>query len=241
MKLILEKRKLATAPAILVHQEDRDKAVEQGCILFYHGLTVNKEINLKELTSLAEQGFLAIGIDNIGHGERRYPDFEERFSPDNPNVESEFLNAVQVTAKETPAIVDCLEQENLYRPKKLGIAGVSMGGFITYSALLAESRFTAAATVVASPQWKLDLPESPYKHPEKFFPVALLSQTAGKDLIVPNQFAKTFHEKLEPYYQSAPERQNYIDYPDSDHMMEPQDWEICWKTLIQWFQRFLKE
>ncbi|MBI2265239.1 MAG: hypothetical protein HYU64_08710 [Armatimonadetes bacterium] len=81
----VEKATLGLAPALLVYKENLEKAAIKGTILFYHGLSAAKETNLKELRSLADAGFLAVGLDNIGHGERRYSDFERRFSTMNRN------------------------------------------------------------------------------------------------------------------------------------------------------------
>jgi hypothetical protein len=63
---------------------------------------------------LADAGFLAIGIDIVGHGERRYPDFEQRFPGHDqphaydPAIEANFLSDVLSTAQEVPAIIDDL-------------------------------------------------------------------------------------------------------------------------------------
>ncbi len=66
----------------------------RGTILFYHGLSVGIADQTRELHSLAREGFVVIGVDNVGHGERRYADFEVRFSHDNPEFDACFLDAV---------------------------------------------------------------------------------------------------------------------------------------------------
>ena len=62
---------LSTAPALAVWQGPRKGAVEHGTVLFHHGFTVDKQAQLPELQTLAAAGYLAIGVDASGHGERR--------------------------------------------------------------------------------------------------------------------------------------------------------------------------
>ena len=122
---------------------------------------------------------------------------------------------------------------------KIGLLGVSMGGFIAYAAALLEPRLTATAAIVASPQWwMLESPESPHHHPEKFSAVKLISQTGGRDDVVPSRYARAFHENLKAVHQDYHERFAYYDYPQSDHMMNP-DWEQCWERAIDWFEKHL--
>ena len=58
-------------------------------VLFYHGLHSTKETHRKELESLATRGFLAVGVDAVGHGERRIEDL------------SQFLNRGELLAQVT--------------------------------------------------------------------------------------------------------------------------------------------
>lgn len=79
-RVVSEPVRLAGAPALLVHRSDAQAASRRGTVLLYHGLGVDKHCHLHELKSLARAGFLAVGVDNVGHGERRYPDYEARFA-----------------------------------------------------------------------------------------------------------------------------------------------------------------
>jgi uncharacterized protein len=232
-------RKFGDIPAVLLHEGLLDKAVQKGCILCYHGLTASKDVWLHDLEEVARRGFLVVGVDSVGHGERRYADFNQRLSQTNLQFNKEFLKIVFETAKEVPLLINELTQANLIVAGNVGMLGVSMGGFITYSAILQEPRLVAAATIVSSPQWwMLDLPESPHHHIESFSNVKLLSQTAGKDKVVPSRYAHAFHEKLKATYPDYDERFAYCEYPESNHLMEP-DWEQCWERAISWFERHL--
>ena len=236
---------LASAPALAMFRNSPEEQARQGTILFYHGFGQSKNSYASVLQQIADAGFLAIGIDGIGHGERRYPDFDQRFPPFEPHLignlqlEAAFLSVVRATASEVPLIIDALIARNWAHPERIGIAGHSFGGFVTYSAIVADRRIQAAAPVVGSPEWQLSWPDSPHLHPDCFFPTALLSQTAGKDTRVLPNFARSFHDHLVPYYVQSPERLRYIEYPGSPHDLLDEDWTQAWQTVVGWFATFL--
>jgi len=211
----------------------------KGTVFLFHGLGVSKEVNEKELMSLAEAGFLAVGVDNVGHGQRRFADFESRFAAGNCEFEANLIDAVRETAHEIPALIDGLASEYGINLDHIGVTGISMGGFISYEAVLADRRIKAAVPLIGSPAWSAAAEKGPDKSPEKFYPVAILSQTGGKDTVVPPAAARIFHEELAKYYVKSPERQSYIEFPDSEHFMRPDDWEKLWGNTIEWFARFL--
>ncbi len=230
---------VASAPALLVSRDSHEAAGRRGAILFYHGFTARKEANLKELESLASAGWLAVGIDNACHGERRAPDFESRFTGDPRVVGRNFFEVVRHTADEVPAVIDDLLARGLAERDRLGIAGISMGGYITYGALLRDRRLRVATPILGSPRYGRSSEDSPHLQPGAFFPVALLSQTAGADENVPPHHARELHEALAPHYTDVPERQRYVEFPSARHFMPAADWEVLWSNVLAWFGRFL--
>ncbi len=230
---------LAAAPALLLARGDAEDAAERGTILFYHGLTAQKESNLNEYRVLADAGFLVVALDNAGHGARRLSDFAARFHPANPNAGTEFLNLVKETALETPRVVDALLEKGLAHEDRLGVAGWSMGGYVAYRALLEEKRFKAAVTIVASPRWQLPWPDSPHLHPAAFYPVALLSQVGSHDEVVPPAGARAFHEALEPYYAEQPERLEFVEYPGMGHHPSAAEAAEIQVRTVAWFEKHL--
>lgn len=236
---------LASAPSLVIFHGIAEERARQGTILFYHGFGQTKDDYVSILQQLAEAGFLAIGIDGIGHGERRYPDFETRFPPIDPplisnmQLEAAFLAVVRATVQEVPLIIDALVEREWAYPGRIGIAGHSFGGFVTYAAVVTDKRIQVAAPVVGSPQWKLPWSGSPHLHIDHFFPTALLSQTAGQDTRVPPVFARELHSRLTSSYAQAPQRLRYIEYPNSPHDLSEQDWEQAWVTVVKWFEAFL--
>ncbi len=239
MSLHISRMSLAGAPVLTVHQGSRQEALGRGVVLFFHGLNGSKEVHERELILFAEHGLFAVGVDAVGHGERRYPDFGARFDPGNPRLEEEILDVVQATAREVPALLDALVSTHGADPARLAIGGASLGGIITYTALVAEHRLRAAVPLIASPEWKLPLPASPHLHLERFFPAALFSQAAGRDEVVRSSDTRRFHERLQPFYAQAPERLRYREFPESAHMMRHQDWEEATEDAAEWLVRFL--
>lgn len=236
---------LPSAPALVMFRGFPEDRARQGTILFYHGFGASKETYVSVLQRLAEAGFLVVGIDGIGHGERRYADFDERFPAFEPHLvgnmqlEAAFLSAVRATAQEVPLIIDALIERGWAHPERIGISGHSFGGFVTYAAVVTDKRIQVAAPVSGSPEWKLPWPESPHLHLEKFFPTALLSQTASKDTRVLPDFARALHYRLASCYAQAPERLHYIEYPNSSHDLSEEDWEQAWNAAARWFEIFL--
>jgi len=233
-----KKVKLSNAPTLLTFKESAAKAGSKGTILFYHGLKAKKEGNRKEYESLAEKGFLVAGIDNVGHGERAYPDFDS-MAKSWGEFEVFFSQMVRECALEIPRLIDNLIESYGIDSNKIGVCGISMGGYIAYSAILSDSRIKVATPILGSPTSKSNLVENPKNFPEKFYPTALLSQNAGQDTSVNPKFAREFHKKLRPYYEKAPERLKYIEYPDSGHFMVEKDWDELWENVVNWFVNFL--
>ncbi len=61
----------ASAPALALFRGSPEDRAKLGTILFYHGFGQSKEDYRAVLSQFAEAGFLAVGIDGVGHGERR--------------------------------------------------------------------------------------------------------------------------------------------------------------------------
>ena len=245
MVLLKEATTIASVPALLCFQASKEACVERGTMLFYHGFGGNKEKSEAHLESIAQAGFLVISLDAIGHGQRRYAHFtemfnDERWTKEPEATEADYLTIVRQTAAEVPMIVDALLSCGWARSECLGIGGISMGGEITYAAIVNEPRLRVATPILGSPEWELPWPESPHRHPECFFPVALFSQVAEKDEAVPTRFIRAFHEQLTPLYATAPDRLCYLEYPNVGHGLSPTLWETAHQHMVAWIKRFLK-
>ena len=228
---------LGGVPLLVVPASPVPEREAGGTVLFYHGFTVSKEANRIELHRLARAGLTAVGVDAVGHGDRRFADFSKRFEP--PNQEAVFQEVVEESAAEIPALLDSLEARGLSDGRRVGICGVSMGGAIAFGALAREGRLVAGVTLVSTPVWG-SRPDSPHLIPERFYPKALLVQTAGADQTVPPARIRAFVEVLRPYYQAAPERLAYLEYPGVDHLMPARIWGQMIDQAVEWLKRFVR-
>jgi dienelactone hydrolase len=213
-------------------------------VLVYHGFGGDKG-NLADLAcALADAGYLVVSVDIVGHGDRRRPDWDEVFSDKRwaeaeEATEAEFLTLLRATAAEVPAIVDELVAVGWAYEGRLGITGRSMGGEISYAAVLNESRIRAAAPMVGSPEWTLPWPDSPHRHAERFYPVPILSHSAELDEYVPVQYIRDFRDRLTPLYAQSPDRLRYIEYPGVGHALTPELWHEAYQRVVAWFERWL--
>lgn len=234
MTILFEERRLGAAPALIARPSLARPPLPT--VLWFHGFTADKATHRPELATLAEAGFLAVGIDAAGHGERRVPDFEERFSGAGEETNHQFFSLVAETAAEVPGILDLLCGEGLADEARIGAAGVSMGGMITYGAITTAPRIRAAVALLASPEWPHSM--SPHLKIERFFPTALLSITAGRDETVSPDAARALHLNLEERYRQHPERLRYVEIEDALHMMIPEDWAWSIRESVVWLSRF---
>ena len=234
-RLTNRKKMIGDIPVRLVYKKSRKTASQNGCILFYHGLGASKDKQLKEVEDLACLGFFVVGVDNVGHGDREFDDFEERFLENNSDRVKNIISAVLQTASEITLLIDWLTNNKILINGKLGIAGISMGAFITYAIPMFDDRPKTVVAILGSPQWD-GFPESPHNKIQIYSKLSLLSLNAGKDDVVPTEQTKEFHLKLKKHYLDYEQRFKYFEYPNSGHFMEEDDWDKCWDQCLKWFK-----
>ena len=97
----------------------KDDGSTKPVIFFTHGLGGYKEGVAYILTLFANNGYRAIGIDALSHGER-----EEK--------ESMFFEIVYQTANDLALVFDYYIKNNVIIDNNYAVSGVSMGGMISY-------------------------------------------------------------------------------------------------------------
>ena len=205
-------------------------------VLWFHGFGVDKEVHRKELEQLARAGFLAVGVDAAGHGARRLPDLDARQAAPHEEALRTMIGLAAQTADEVPSIVRALADEGLADAERVGIVGVSMGGYVVYRAVLVEPSIRAAVAILGSPEWPEG--DSPHRHLDGFRHPALLSITAERDKNVPPAAARELHRRLaaldpEPVH-------SYVELAGAVHLMSEQHWTQAMVETLRWLKRHLR-
>ncbi len=201
-------------------------------VLWFHGLGVDKETHRKELERVARLGFLAVGVDAAGHGERRRPDLQARIDESREATLRFMTGLAEQTAREVPATVRWLVERGLTDPHRVALVGISFGGYVLYRALQEEPAPRAAVALLGSPEWPEG--DSPHAHLDAFRRTALLSVTAELDVSVPPGAARALHRRL-----GDSERARYVELAGAEHLMGEADWERLMDETLSWLRTHL--
>jgi dienelactone hydrolase len=224
-------------------------------IILSHGFRGSKKDLKDKLEMLAELEYYAVAIDNRGHGDRVEHDFMSQVFQDGKLDVYQVRRLIKETADDIPAIVDHFGADKQVDGQRIGMLGVSMGGFVTFRALVIEERIKLAAPIIASPYWDelprdvhvLTTPEaeqkltayaqeySPAYYPERFFPRPILIQIGGKDNHSNGERVKQFYRELKSYYHEVAKRVKLIVHEDEGHEFT----EPMWINVVKWFQEYL--
>lgn len=227
------KFRIGSIPVLAVAQ---DESPERPVVLFYHGLHTSKETHEPELRSLAERGFVALGVDFQGHGERGVDISAYLKQAAWPEQAFRFLLP---TLEEVPFLVDWLQIQG-YR--RFALAGISLGGLLAFGAPAVEPRLESVVSILGCPVWGAlpggrtpsggghYLRRSPHHRPESFDHVRLLAWNGGRDVHIPTPVTRDFMHGLDSDAE-------YREYPDSDHFMRPEDWRDGWEYSLDWLSR----
>lgn len=211
-----------------------------SAVIVLHGLGVSKEVQIPELERLRHDGFYAIGLDAPHHGSRDDGMLELFSRLGGHERHHALLSFVLQQASEVASLVDYLKAHN---QRKVAVTGISMGGHVSFAMLRMKNRPDLLAPFLGTPDFRTrnlanPLPASPAETSgpadfiEGVFPAPLFIVTAGSDSIVNPAPAREFANKLQPYYKSCPEKLEYHEYPESDHMMRPVDWFDAWGKFL---------
>lgn len=229
MEIVFSSRKVAGVPLLLARPSSAQGPLP--LVLWFHGFGVDKEVHRKELAQIAGAGFLAVGVDAAGHGERRLPDLVARIDAPQAEALRTAVELAEATAREVPTVVRALVAEGLADGGHVAVAGISMGAFVVYRAVVEEPSLRAAVAILGSPEWPAG--DSPHRHLDAFRRVALLSITAEHDENVPPGPARELHRRLAERH-PRPERARYVELPGAVHLMGPADWDTTMAETLEW-------
>jgi alpha-beta hydrolase superfamily lysophospholipase len=219
-------------------------SAHHSVVVILHGLGCSKEKQTAELERLGAAGFFALALDAPHHGARSDGALEVFKNLSGIERYHFLLASVLQHASEVAGLVE--ELKKTYQ--KVAVMGISMGGHTCFALLRYAIRPDLLAPFLATPDFRTRnlttrLPVSPLEkvgpadHLAEVFPTPLFILTAGSDTVVEPTPAREFHKHLQPLYKSHPELLEYHEYPESDHLMRPQDWYDGWAHFIARLQR----
>jgi pimeloyl-ACP methyl ester carboxylesterase len=215
-------------PLLAASAEDARGALP--LVLWFHGFGVDKEVHRPELERVAAAGFLAVGVDAAGHGERRLPDLDARQAAPREQALRTMIELAERTAYEVPRIIRALVEEGRADAGRVAIAGVSMGGYVVYRTVVVEPLVRAAVAILGSPEWPHG--DSPHRHLDALGRTALLSITGERDENVPPAAARALHRRLGEAEPGA--RHRYVEIPGAEHLVSAEQWETVMDETIRW-------
>jgi len=248
----LEKRMIEGIPLLSCQKGHGRK---KPLVLCSHSLMESKEIFNEYLKSFAELGCYAVALDNKYHGERSDQGFKrELFGYGKLNV-LQVRRLIKETADEILMIIDHFVDNEPIDEERIGMVGISIGGYITLRALILDRRIRVAAPMISSPFWD-DIPNdipvdsspeaikklkeyssqySPGLFLDKFYPRAILMQVGAKDDHLNVGRVKKFHQNLQAYYKENPSNLGLIIHEDAGHGVTP----AMWSHTMAWFEKHL--
>jgi uncharacterized protein len=225
-------RTLASVPALVATAPGRTQSLP--LVFWFHGLGANAATHEPELAALADAGFLAVGVDAVGHGRRRFPDLDQRTAGAQSQALDTAIHCANETALEIPAIIRELADEGLVDSSRIAAVGISMGAYLLYRALVVGPGIRTAVALLGSPEWPH--PDSPHVHLDAFRRTALLSIVAERDVNVPPAATRRLHERLDEV-DPASESHRCVVLPNAVHLMNGNDWHMTMTLTLSWLLR----
>lgn len=137
--IIIDQKKVDSIPFLEVVKKDLTEEA-LPVVIYFHGFTSSKEQNLAQAYLLAENNIRVILPDSLHHGDRETIDNPEK-------VQFDFWKIVSTNVKELNTLYEWLQNNNLIKDQRIGIAGTSMGG-ITVSAALTQYDWIKVAGIM---------------------------------------------------------------------------------------------
>ncbi|AEH48971.1 prolyl oligopeptidase family serine peptidase [Parageobacillus thermoglucosidasius] len=238
MMVIIEKEIVAQVPVLHVVKQEK-KEGRLPFILFIHGFTSAKEHNLHFAYLLAEAGYRVVMPDALYHGERGT-------SLSGHELQLKFWHVVRQMIAEVKWIKEEMEQRRLIDPDRVGIAGTSMGGIVTFGSLAVYPWIKAAVSLMGCPAYEMFFDElvktakktgvaiplsdeqlkqekaqlvkyDLSKQPEKLAGRPLLIWHSECDQVVPYAYTYEFYEQIKPLYQGKEKSLKFISDATAGH------------------------
>jgi dienelactone hydrolase len=205
-------------------------------VLWCHGFRADALAHAAELERCAALGFLAVGIDAVGHGARVDASLARRVAQSPDGALGVMLDLVEETVQELPALLSALALEYEIDRARVSMVGISMGAFLAYRAIGAGIPLRTVVALLGSPEWQRET--SPDRTPDVFQNVSLLSITAEHDANVPPKAVQRLHAALraEDTGNGVHPHHHYV-IRGAGHLMNADEWQRAMRVTTQWLQR----
>jgi dipeptidyl aminopeptidase/acylaminoacyl peptidase len=252
-------------PCLIYHRADLPGP--KPAVVYYHGVVQSKDSYLDSHPTarrLADAGFVVALPDAPGHGER--PAAATLSARLRESLAHEFCADIEQSGDESPVLFDWLARQPGVDASRLGVIGVSMGGF-TAAVVAARLRERLRAAVciagcadlvhcmattdsIAPGKWgppdrAIDSETreriarvDPLGYPERFAPLPLLILHGTRDTWNPCVTSERFAAALQPHYAASPDHLRLTLVPEAPHW--PPQPAIVQETL-DWLRRHLLE
>jgi uncharacterized protein len=253
--ILINKETIATIPVLhIAFQQSFSKPLP--LIIFQHGFTSIKERNLHYAYLLAEKGFRVILPEAKYHGERGEEITEEYRN-------RSFWNIVTQSIEEIGLIIKECQQKKLVLDDRIGMAGTSMGGMVTFGALAKYPIIKVGVSLMGCPSFleltkvQLDYIQKEQKmliskeevektfelirpydltvQQEKLHNRPLLFWHSTVDKVVPYSYTYRFYENIKSMYVNPQEHLKFITDEKAGHMVTQAGVE----ATADWFHKFL--
>ena len=214
-------------PAVSCHQAGVES---MPLVLLSHDLFNSKDSWRTELQTLAQNRYMAVAMDNRGHGDRKDPALKEQLFVKGELNLLEVRKLIKETADDVPRLIDYFSAKQEIDPARVGMLGASMGGYAAFRAAAIDDRIKVITPIISSPFWDdlpgdmpfIDRPDllddlkrysrefSPGFYPERFYPCAVLIQIGGLDIHLNPERVAMFHSELVTYYRETPEKVAFV-------------------------------
>lgn len=194
----------------------------RASVILLHGYSASAAVHRGDAATFASATTEVLLPDAPGHGERddgrlaaiaALPD-ERRFAA--------ILELARQWGSELPELAARCRERGAQR---VGLVGISMGGFAALGALMQPCPFDAVVALLAAPHLVESGAITPGRPP-------LLLGLAGLDVAVPpepgRRFARDYGAEL-------------CEYPQSGHMMRGDDWHDLWRRTGAFLRRHLAQ
>jgi uncharacterized protein len=242
MTITLAPARLGTVPALIAtplnatSPRQPSEATRWPTVLWFHGFRSDALAQAAELQRCAAAGFLAVGIDAVGHGARRDPTMTARMAAAPGGALEVMLQCVDATIDELPTAISALVATHDADASRVSTVGVSMGAFLVYRAIQRAIPLRAAVALLGSPEWPTAF--GPPFTPNGAGRVPLLSVTAEHDRSVPPAATRRFHEQLSQTQVPSPHA--YHELAGSGHLTAAEHWAEAMGVTMAWLQQYAR-